>query len=306
MPWDAAILLSKWLMYLAMLATPGAFLVAWLCSRTAPVAGSAYSRMLSHYVIPSAITGLLACSVFFLLQVGVVNQRGVEGMLDPVIADILAQTALGDGLKWRLSGFFLALLAALVMYVRSVWPSARPAPAIFAPPMILTLVALALLCLAVSFAVLGHSNTLDRFTRLMVVMHLMAVILWLGSLFPLYVLARDKNASDQSVHNVMRQFGQAAWVLLAALVFSGGWLLWQLTAGLSQLFSSGYGRLLLVKLALVTGLLAMGAWHKFRLVPSIPDGGRRRLQRSIGVEMLLAALILAVTALLTTVTGPAL
>lgn len=308
--WETAILLSKWLSYLAMLATPGAVFVAWLCRQVPEGTADADRRLLSHYLLPAAVLGILASSAFFLLQVGAINQRGPGGMFDPVMAQILSQTALGDGLRWRLSGFFLALVAAGLWYVSRSLPAAKATPLILSWQVISTLAGAALLCIAVSFTVLGHVSQLAIISRLMLVLHIVAVCLWAGSFIPLYVLCRaeTRDAGDldrAALHRVMELFGQAAWVVLSALLISGLWLTWQFSDGVEGLLTSSYGRLLLLKLALVAGLMVLGAKHKFRLVPALVSEGGARLRRSIRVQVSLAALILLVTAVFTTLTGPA-
>ncbi|MBC52698.1 MAG: hypothetical protein CMQ34_02565 [Gammaproteobacteria bacterium] len=306
MIWDSALLLTKWLSYVAMIATPGALLVSWLCARVSTGSLQLERRLLSHYVLPVTVMGIVASSLFFLLQVGVINQRGPAGMFDPVMAGILADTTVGDGLRWRLSGFFVALISAALLYLSHVWPMTRSRPAILSPMPAMLLGTAAILALSISFTVLGHSNQLGLFSRLMVVMHVASVCVWIGALVPLYTLCRERHADEiGAVAMVMTLFGQAAWIVLVAIVFSGVWMLWQLSDGFSQLLSSAHGRLLLVKLLLVAGLLALGAWHKYRLVPSLTALTLPRLRRSIAVETILAALVLALTAMLTTVVGPA-
>lgn len=302
-------LFSKWLSYLAMLATPGAVFVAWLCRRVPAGKADVDRRLLSHYLLPAAVLGILASSAFFLFQVGAINQRGPGGMFDPVMSQILAQTALGDGLRWRLSGFFLALMAAGLWYVARSLPATKATPLILSSSVISTLAGAALLCIAISFAVLGHVSQLTIISRLMLVLHIAAVCLWAGSFIPLYVLCRDEtrdsgNVDRQSLHKLMMLFGQAAWVVLSALLVSGLWLTWQLSGGPDGLLLTPYGRLLLLKLVLVACLLALGAKHKFLLVPELIVEGGVRLRRSIRVQVGLAALILLVTAVFTTVTGP--
>lgn len=310
--WEIAILLSKWLSYMAMLATPGAVFVAWLCrqvpsGRPGTEAPGMDRRLLSHFLLPAAVLGILASSAFFLLQVGAINQRGPGGMFDPVMSQILAQTALGDGLRWRLSGFFLALVAAGLWYVSRSLPGARATPLILSWQVISTLAGAALLCIAVSFAVLGHVSQLAIINRLMLVMHIAAVCLWIGSFIPLFALCRagtENDADRQALQTLMVLFGQAAWIVLSALLISGLWLTWQLSGGPDGLLGSPYGRLLLVKLALVAGLLTLSARHKFRMVPEMMLTGVSQLCRSIRVQVCLAALILLVTAVFTTLTGP--
>jgi putative copper export protein len=62
-----------------------------------------------------------------------------------------------------------------------------------------------------------------------------------------------------------------------------------------------------LKIAFVACLLALAAWNKLRLVPPIVAGDPiavRSLRRSIRAEMLVAGLILLITAALTTLAGP--
>jgi len=313
--WEIAILLSKWLSYLAMVATPGAVFVAWLCRQVPTGSPDAEPpgidrRLLSHFLLPAAVLGILACSVFFLFQVGAINQRGPGGMFDPVMSQILAQTALGDGVRWRLSGFFLALVATGLWYVSRSLPAAKATPLILSSQVIITLTAAALLCIAVSFAVLGHVSQLATISRLMLVLHIAAVCLWAGSFIPLYALCsaqiQGRNGCDrQSLQSLLVLFSQALWIVLSALLVSGLWLIWQLNPDFSALLATSYGQVMLLKLALVAGLLALGARHKFSLVPALMLDGASRLRRSIRLQMGLAALILLVTAVFTTMTGPA-
>lgn len=308
--WEFAILLTKWLSYLVMLATPGAVFVAWL-SRQVPANRPRLEKyLISHYLLPATVVGILASSVFFLFQVGSINQRGPEGMFDPVIAEILAQTTLGDGLRWRLSGFFLALIAAGLWFIARSLSVSKVMPLILSSRVITTLAAAATLCIAVSFAVLGHVSQLAIVSRLMLVLHIAAVCLWIGSFIPLYALCRAEtrgreDPNRQSLQTLLVLFGQAAWIVLSALLLSGLWLMWHLTDGFTGLLTSSYGQLLMLKLVLVAGLMTLSAMHKFRLVPEVRAGGASRLRRSIAVQIGLAALILLVTAVLTTLTGPA-
>jgi putative copper resistance protein D len=94
---------------------------------------------------------------------------------------------------------------------------------------------------------------------------------------------------------------------VAVLVLVGVTLLWVLLGGLSELWNSSYGITACVKLALVACLLACAAFNKLRLTPRVLDGdarAARSLRNSIAIEMAVAALILIVTAALTTLTGP--
>jgi len=70
------------------------------------------------------------------------------------------------------------------------------------------------------------------------------------------------------------------------------------------LFHTSFGITLLIKSALVGVLLLFGALNKFRLVPAMQKGGDEEdradgeLRRSVGTEIVVAALVLGVTAVL--------
>jgi putative copper resistance protein D len=84
-------------------------------------------------------------------------------------------------------------------------------------------------------------------------------------------------------------------------------MLWELLGSASQLWTSGYGRYLIVKLAVVACLLGLAAFNKLRLTPRLAAdelGALRSLRRSICAELALGLVILIITAALTTLTGP--
>jgi putative copper resistance protein D len=62
---------------------------------------------------------------------------------------------------------------------------------------------------------------------------------------------------------------------------------------------------MLLKLIFLVSLLSIAAYHKFYLVQEVQQpAGIKKLQKSINNEMLIAAMILAVTAVLSSILGP--
>jgi putative copper export protein len=134
---------------------------------------------------------------------------------------------------------------------------------------------------------------------------LLAVAFWLGALAPLAIEARRREPRELGA--IAARFGRIAMAVVGALLAAGAGLLWIFLESVSELWSSDYGRLVCVKLGLVAGLLAVAAWNKLRLVPRIRAGEAlavRGLRRSLFAEMLVAGLILLVTAALTTLVAP--
>ena len=161
------------------------------------------------------------------------------------------------------------------------------------------------LLVAASFAFTGHSQTLGVLPQILVTVHLIGVSYWLGAFYPLRHLTYRPDVPG--VAHIMKRFGAIALYVVGALIAAGATLLWILLEAPLAMLDSGYGRVLAVKLLLVSGLLALAATNKLLLTPALLRGdvaALLRLRRSITAELALAALVLLVTATLTTVTGP--
>ena len=67
----------------------------------------------------------------------------------------------------------------------------------------------------------------------------------------------------------------------------------------AALWTTPYGRTFLVKLVLVLGVVALGAWNWRRVRPALGDAaGAARVRRSATAELAAAALVLVTTAIL--------
>jgi copper transport protein len=81
-------------------------------------------------------------------------------------------------------------------------------------------------------------------------------------------------------------------------------IIFQLNA-LSDLWGTGYGRMLLLKLALLSGVAALGWYNWKRVLPGLGDEpGAHRLTRSARAELGLGAAVLLVTAILVALPTP--
>jgi len=292
-PWELAQLLDKILMYAGMAGASGGMLVLWLLTHGAELE----RRWLVTYLLCACGIGAVATALFFLLQTGAINQAGPGGMFDAALGRLLAGTAIGYATGLRLAGFVVTAVAVLAISKRLYAGTGQPLPATF-----LLAAATALVLFAASFAVLGHAAELPWLARVAVATHVAAVLLWIGALLPLYRLCRTNDLP--ALQALMRRFGQVGWLLVGCLLMAGGLVLWQLLGTPLALFDSAYGRLMLGKLLLAACLLAVAALNKFRLVPALVTQPASTLQRSIATELVLALLIFALTAALTTMTGP--
>ncbi|HBN15672.1 MAG: hypothetical protein CMQ46_04670 [Gammaproteobacteria bacterium] len=296
--WLLASLVTKSLVYLAMLATGGGLFVSLLYPLKA---------ITVRYLLPATIMGLLAVCLFFLVHIGQVNQQGVSGMFDMQLGAILAETTLGEGLRWRLAGFALVLIAAATIWLADTHSRFH---GWIAAAFIVGL--LGCIALAVSVAVLGHVNILDMATRVTAALHLLAVSVWIGALLPLLWVCQQAFQGDRYPGRLillLRQFGQFGWLFLGLMVISGIWMAWQLLGSFSALLTTTHGRFLLAKLALVALLMALGASNKFFWVSRLAESQNRHgavkgLRLTILMEIVLAVAVVVATALMTTVEGP--
>jgi putative copper export protein len=129
----------------------------------------------------------------------------------------------------------------------------------------------------------------------------LALILWGGSgaerddgLAP----HRNRLAAAQAAQ--FTAFSPVAMVSVGTLMFTGFLLATQHVIAWEHLWGSPYGRVLLLKVGVVAGVLAIGAWNWRRGLPGMDsEEGRRALVRRARLEVLLALVVLAVTAVLT-------
>jgi copper transport protein len=178
--------------------------------------------------------------------------------------------------------------------------------------------------LLATISLTGHAVSGDLVPLAFVtdVVHLSAVSVWLGGLAVLVValLWEGADAPDDEVEAVVGRFSPVAFAAVVAIVASGTVQGWRQVGSYDALLETGYGRLLVLKVALVSAMLVAAAvsrsWVRQRAAPRTaalalspgpgamaesPGGARSRLsllRQSVGVEAGLAIVVLAVTSLL--------
>ena len=129
--------------------------------------------------------------------------------------------------------------------------------------------------------------------------HLSAACLWIGGLVQLAVVVWP--LMPEARRATFLAFSRLATVCVGVLLLAGVYLSILRLPQVSDLWTTGYGNVLLVKIALVALAFAWGGLHKLVAVPALVRGNDRiggRLQRSlvgesmVGMAVLLAAAIL--------------
>ncbi len=117
--------------------------------------------------------------------------------------------------------------------------------------------------------------------------HLFGAAAWIGGLVALLGLAVlrgiPRDAQREFWPAAIRRFSLLAEVSVGVLVLSGLWLYWVHIKGFHQLYTTLYGRTLVVKLIVVAVLLVIGASNQFWLMPLIDSRlARATTRRSNG------------------------
>jgi copper transport protein len=128
--------------------------------------------------------------------------------------------------------------------------------------------------------------------------HLFAATLWVGGLVQLAVVIWP--SSPELRVTAFRRFSRLATVLVALLLAAGTYLSILRLPHVHDLWTTGYGHVLLVKLGLVSLALTWGAAHHFIAVPRIERPGvTGTLARTLVGESAVAMAVLLAAAVLT-------
>ena len=206
-----------------------------------------------------------------------------DGAALAVAGTVWDQTAFGTVAQVRISVFLVAALAAAAARYERAWLSwdALAACAV----------------LAASLAWTGHGGTGSHPSahRVADVMHLLAAGVWPAGLVPLLVYMRREPLDAVVLH----RFSALSLGAVAALTATGWVSAVALVGAWPALWETAYGRVLLVKLGLFLVLLALGAVNFRRLTPRMGEPGvPARLARNVGIEIVVAAALVGLVALL--------
>ena len=266
--------LVRWLYFLALALTIGALGFRLVVLRGLAVPPLLEKRLL--LLAGAGVVGVLEVGIAaFLLRCEDVLQLPFGKFLYGDLSPISGGTRYGKTFVAMTLGF--ALVAA---FVYLAWLLERPR--LYAPALLLALV------FAGGLSVSGH-DAVDPGSswksELADWVHLSAVSLWIGGLVALAVTWRVGGRA------AVARFSRFATWLVALVVAAGTYLAIVRLPALHDLWKTGYGQVLLVKLVLVAVVLAWGGVHK--LFP------RARVLRSVTGEMTVGVAVLLAAAVLT-------
>lgn len=168
--------------------------------------------------------------------------------------------------------------------------------------------------LAFTPALAGHAAAVDRWQPLPVLadgLHVLGAGGWLGTLFVLLLaglpatMQLEPSQGRTALADLVNAFSPVALVCAGLATATGLFAAWIHLGTLPALWQSAYGRTLLLKLAVLAGVAATGAYNWRVVRPSlakVPATGP--LRRSAGLELLIATIVIAITAILVATPPP--
>ncbi len=145
-------------------------------------------------------------------------------------------------------------------------------------------------------------------------LHLVGGGVWLGTLGAMFLAGlrlagsgavTGRSSVDPAVARMVQAFSPLALAGAALAIGTGGLLAVGYVGTLGSLWSSPYGRVLLLKVALLLTTMAFGAWNWRKLSPGLGTApATAALTRSAATELIFALLLVSVTAILVALPAP--
>ena len=314
---------GRWLLLVSLLVLAGAaaFLVLVWGHLMSPsdVVGARFAARWRRVVVAAWATAVASTLLLYVVQGALAADVPLGEALSSDVLREVAETRFGTVSLVRL-GLLAACAAVWPAVRRSVEPRASvgaAAVAVRPTTVVLTAGGLLVLALLATPGISGHPGTTEPVSLNVAadLLHMVAAAVWMGGLVLIVVGAfpatqdLPEDARARILAPVVARFSDLAVVAVAVLVVSGGFRAWAEVRTLDALTDANYGVVLLVKLAAVLPILALGAinnrWTKPRIVEAAAEGdpdraGRpvRTLGRLVGAEVAMGAVVIGITALL--------
>ena len=263
----------------------------------------------------ATITALFGAAGIIIGQAALLSGRGLGAVTDGGVIGDVVDSRLG----WSLAALTMGLIA-VHLSTDLTNQIASQALALYGG-----------LATAASFAIWGHSTELPPIWLSTVadIIHASAAAIWFGGIVGLVMVLRRR--TDRPVGPTARivgRFSTTAAISVGFLAAAGLALSWNATGGSwDALVSTTYGRLLMVKIAITAGILALAGYNRSWLVPALVHGdtgmetddtepidapaagtptaegaGWRRLRRTVTIEAIALVMVLGITSVLVNVT----
>lgn len=301
---------TRWLEFIAMLAVVGAVAFGMIVLPRASRAMAGTLLPETRLEIADSSRRLGQSALVLLLIAGLsrfyAEARAVLGPGRAVDASAMRELlATSWGTGWLIGIIGLCLAAVGFTIVKRAAPQAGWSVA-----------SLGALAIGIAPALTGHAMATRPVALSLVsdALHVLAACAWLGTLLSLLFAAlplvrgersRQRIGSGALVASLVRAFHPLALTCAAIVIATGLLAAWLRLPTVASLWESTYGQVLLTKLALVAIVVVLGALNWRRMMPRLGDDqSARRITRTAGAELTIAALVLAVTAVLVSTSPP--
>ena len=160
-------------------------------------------RIIIKYITIGAGLGFVSSTLGFFILIGSFTNTGLSGMWESNYINILINTPTGHAHIIRSIGFLLLLFLMLVKLSSGTSQISKIEGTIFA---------LLLTPIVFSFSQLGHVTNLPLFAQILLSTHVLAMSLWMGSLYPLW--KTSKIIKGLPLKERMHLFGKIAAVIV--------------------------------------------------------------------------------------------
>ena len=248
--------------------------------------------LLAIQAADSAANRMLLWMAWAFLLVGTLGTFGLYG------ATVVAGSP-SDALKPSVWGKIVGSHTATVLIVRMFVTVAlglllvdfgRRARAVWRSAAIVTAAALVL-----TFSTIGHANTQHPAALWIGVdaLHVAALSLWIGGLL-MFAFGTTAWLTDPESDRIVRRFSATAMVAVPVIIATGVAQTLKLAGSLTDLTATSWGRTLLVKVSVVTVLVAIGGVSQWLL----RHDGPASLKRNVMVEALIGIAVIGLAAAL--------
>lgn len=293
---EAAIIGLRWLQYAGAVILLGGPLFLLVSFRRDEAPRTAGFRTLT---LIAAVTVAVASALALLAQTAMMAGSWGEAFRPASLSFVVTGTALGVALLVRAAAVMAAaVLVCLLPPRRVLW----------------SLLVLLGLIVSASFAWTGHGASTEGTGRSihlgLDLLHAIAAALWLGALAVLtLLLSRPGMLEPRQTHRVLNGFSGLGTFAVALLTVTGIGNSWFLVGPdrIASLPQTLWGQLLIGKLVLFALMCGLAALNRWRLTPvlqrAVDEGGDvsaslARLRRSVLLETLAGALLLAAVAVM--------
>jgi len=281
---DALVIGLRAIGFVALFQAAGAALFLALYERYFAAAPADKLRLVARI---AALVALIAAVLHYVLTPA--RMAGDFGStFDPALESLLLRSNSGTAHIVRVVGLAILLLSLDRASKLNTWAALGGA-------------VLALL----SFALMGHTVIHPQRWALapLLLVHIVVAAVWLGALAGLYVAAREQGTESGAL--VARFSQHAAWAVPA--IFVCGLVMSVLLIRSVAELATPYGAMVLGKALGFAVLMALAAQNKWRYGPRLlagDAGAVPALQRTIKAEWVLIAVVLAATAVMTSLYAP--